>query len=190
MKQFGISGDLTPFEPANPALDIPDGDPLELKKVTDQSMNAFYGELANAITKSGQTLTPIDGTSPNPSQLWNAISSARYKSVTTGSAGQTTTTGQIITNTLNFTAPCDGFVILNAILNVSKESAGRYNNGVFLNGSVVQSIGENGTTAIQFGVPCVKGTSYVFEQKATVTTGGTAGLVTIFSYSFFTGIRV
>lgn len=189
MKQFGITGDLTPFEPANPALDIPDGDPLENKKVTDQSMNAWYGELANAITKSGQTLTPIDGTSPNPSQLWNAISSARYRSVTTGSAGQTTTTGQVFTNTLNFTAPCDGFVILNGILNVSKESAGRYVNAILINGSVNQSLGENGTTAIQLGVSCVKGTSYVFEQKATVTTGGTASLVSIFSYSFFAGIR-
>jgi|GEM_PF-5530827 len=78
MKQFGISGNLTPFEPANPALDIPDGDPLENKKVTNQSMNAWYGEIATAIQNSGQTLTPIDGTSPNPSQLWQAISSNSF----------------------------------------------------------------------------------------------------------------
>lgn len=78
MKQFGIAGNLTPFQPANPALDIPNGDPLELKKVTDQSMNAFYGELANAITKSGQTLTPANGTSPNQSQLWQAISANSF----------------------------------------------------------------------------------------------------------------
>ena len=78
MKQFGISGDLTPFEPANPALDIPEGDTLENKKVTNQSMNAWYGELASAIQNSGQTLTPVNGSSPNPSQLWQAISSNSF----------------------------------------------------------------------------------------------------------------
>ena len=78
MKQFGISGNLTPFEPANPALDIPDGDPLENKKVTNQSMNAWYGELASAIQNSGQTLTPVNGSNANPSQLWQAISSNSF----------------------------------------------------------------------------------------------------------------
>ncbi|MBY0346411.1 MAG: hypothetical protein K2P98_06055 [Neisseriaceae bacterium] len=78
MKQFGISGNLTPFQPANPALDIPDGDPLELKKVTDQSMNAFYGEIASAIQNSGQTLTPVNGSNANPEQLWQAISANSF----------------------------------------------------------------------------------------------------------------
>jgi hypothetical protein len=141
-------------------------------------------EINNAIAKSGQT---VQTNIPNPSQLWNAISSARYKSVGTSTAGQTTTTGQIVTNNLNFTAHCDGFVILNAILNVTKESAGRYTNAVFVNSSSVASLGEAGTTVIQFGVACKKGTSYAFQQKVTVTTGGTASLVTIFSYSFFAG---
>jgi hypothetical protein len=141
-------------------------------------------EINNAIQKSGQILqTNI----PNPSQLWNAISSSRYKSVGTVTVGQTTTTGQVITNTLNFTAPCDGFVILNAILNVSKESAGRYTNAVFVNGSNVVSLGEAGTTVNHLGVACTKGTSYAFQQKVTATTGGTASLVTVFSYSCFAG---
>ena len=78
MKQFGISGNLTPFEPANPALDIPDGDPLENKKVTNQSMNAWYGEISSAIQNSGQTLTPVNGSNANPSQLWQAISSNSF----------------------------------------------------------------------------------------------------------------
>jgi hypothetical protein len=185
MKLFGTGN--TPFQPANPALDIPDGDPRELTTVTNQSLNNLYGELKLAIERSGQILTDVNGTSPNLGQLWNAISSARYKSVGTSTAGQTTTTGQIVTNNLNFTAHCDGFVILNAILNVTKESAGRYTNAVFVNGSNVVSLGEAGTTVVQFCVACTKGTSYAFQQKVTVTTGGTASLVTLFSYSFFAG---
>ena len=184
MKLFGTGN--TPFQPANPALDIPDGDPRELTTVTNQSLNNLYGELKLAIERSGQTLTDVNGTNPNLGQLWGAISSSRYKSVTSASAGQTTT-GQVITNTLNFTAPCDGFVILNAILNVSKESAGRYTNSMFVNGDNVQGAGEAGTTVLQFGVACTKGTGYSFQQKATVTTGGTAALAAIFSYSFYTG---
>jgi hypothetical protein len=185
MKLFGTGN--TPFQPANPALDIPDGDPRELTTVTNQSLNNLYGELKLAIERSGQTLTDVGGTNPNLGQLWNAIASSRYKSVTTVTAGQTTTTGQIVTNNLNFTAPCDGFVILNAILNVSKESAGRYTNALFVNGSSVKSIGEAGTLVIQLGVACTKGTGYSFQQKATVTAGGTAVLDTVFSYSFFPG---
>jgi hypothetical protein len=186
MKLFGTGN--TPFQPADPALNIPDGDPRELTTVTNQSLNNLYGELKLAIEGSGQTLTDVNGTSPNLGQLWKAISSSRYKSVTTGTPGQVTTTGQILTNNLNFTAPCNGFVILNAILNVSKESSGRYTNAVLVDGSVVQSVGENGTTAIQFGIACTKGTSYSFQQKVTVTTGGTAGLALIFSYSFSAGL--
>jgi hypothetical protein len=185
MKQFGTIN--TPFTPANPALDIPDGDPRELNTITNQALNNIYGELYGAIKGSGQTLTDVNGTNPDLGQLWNAISSSRYESVGTVTAGQTTTTGQVVTNNLNFTAPCDGFVILNAILNVSKESAGRYTNALFVNGSNVGSLGEAGTTVIQFGVACTKGTSYDFQQKVTVTTGGTASLVTLGSYSFFAG---
>ena len=187
MKQFGIVGDLTPFEPVNPALDIPDGDPLELKKVTDQSMNAFYGELASAIINSGQTLTPTNGTSPNTSQLWNAISSARFGAVKTGSATGITTNGQVFTNTLNFVAPCDGFAILMANLNVGGQTAGRYENVIFVNG--VTSSGTSGdiTCSTIFKQACLKGQSYIFKQEVRVVAAGTSYINSELSYLFLAG---
>jgi hypothetical protein len=71
MKLFG-TGD-TPFQPANPALDIQDGDPRETTTVTNQSLNNLYGEVKLAIEGSGQTLTDVNGTSPNLGQLSIAI---------------------------------------------------------------------------------------------------------------------
>jgi hypothetical protein len=71
MKLFGTGN--TPFQPANPALDIPDGDPRENTTVTNQSLNNLYGELKLAIEGSGQTLTNVNGTNPNLGQLSGAI---------------------------------------------------------------------------------------------------------------------
>jgi len=71
MKLFG-TGD-TPFQPANPELDIPAGDPREKTTVTNQLVNNLYGELKLAIEGSGQTLTNVNGTSPNLGQLSKAI---------------------------------------------------------------------------------------------------------------------
>jgi hypothetical protein len=71
MKQFGTIN--TPFIPANPSLDIPDGDPRELNTITNQALNNIYGELYGAIKGSGQTLTDVNGTNPDLTQLSNAI---------------------------------------------------------------------------------------------------------------------
>jgi hypothetical protein len=71
MKLFG-TGD-TPFQPANPSLDIPDGDPRELNTITNQALNNIYGELYGAIQGSGQELTAVNGTNPDLTQLSNAI---------------------------------------------------------------------------------------------------------------------
>ena len=71
MKQFGTIN--TPFTPANPALDIPDGDPRELNTITNQALNNIYGELYGAIKGSGQDLTDVNGTNPDLTQLSNAI---------------------------------------------------------------------------------------------------------------------
>jgi hypothetical protein len=71
MKQFGTIN--TPFTPANPALDIPDGDPRELNTITNQALNNIYGELYGAIKGSGQELTDVNGTNPDLTQLSNAI---------------------------------------------------------------------------------------------------------------------
>ena len=120
MKLFGTGN--TPFQPANPALDIPDGDPREKTTVTNQSLNNLYGELKLAIEGSGQTLTNINGTNPVLNQLSNAIgtqsicgeyykdiggSSANVKNIM-NSAGYTqeVKVGSIIT--FHNTIPTDG----------------------------------------------------------------------------------
>lgn len=144
-------------------------------------------EINNAITKSGQTLTPTNGTSPNPSQLWNAISSARFAWVKSGTPAPSTTTGQVLTNTLNFVAPCDGIAIITSTLNVSGSTAGVYKNEIYVN-----SINIGGTSSMLASTAlikqtCLKGQSYSFQQKITVATGGTAYLDLYLSYLFLAG---
>jgi hypothetical protein len=88
MKIFG-SGD-TPFQPANPALDIPNGDPRENTTVTNQSLNNLYAEIKNAITQGGLSLTNVDGTNADFQQLAKSIALINLNGATFIDAGGST----------------------------------------------------------------------------------------------------
>ena len=88
MKLFG-TGD-TPFNPANPALDIPDGDPRELTTVTNQSLNNPYAEIKNAIEQGGLSLTNVDGTNADFKQLAKSIALVNLNGATFIDAGGST----------------------------------------------------------------------------------------------------
>lgn len=70
MKIFGTGA--TPFSPQG--ADIPEGDPQELKFVTDQFQNSIYGELFNFL--ASQEITPTATAGADLKQLKKAVLSA------------------------------------------------------------------------------------------------------------------
>jgi hypothetical protein len=90
MKVFG-TGD-TPFQPANPALDIPNGDPRENTTVTNQALNNPYAEIKNAIEQGGLLLTNANGTNADTKQLAKSIALVNLNGATFIDAGGSTAT--------------------------------------------------------------------------------------------------
>jgi hypothetical protein len=88
MKSFGTGN--TPFQPANPALDIPEGDPREQTTVTNQALNNPYSEIKNAIEQGGLSLTNVDGTNADFKQLAKSITLVNLNGATFIDAGGST----------------------------------------------------------------------------------------------------
>lgn len=88
MKQFGTGNE--PFTAPN--VDIAKGDPEELIRVTDQSLNTFYQTGKSIVETAGNTLTPADGTNENPAQVGESVVKIAREQIgayvtTTGTAG-------------------------------------------------------------------------------------------------------
>jgi hypothetical protein len=200
MKLFGTGN--TPFQPANPALDIPDGDPREKTTVTNQSLNNLYGELKLAIEGSGQTLTDINGTNPKLTQLSNAIgtqsiggqyykdiggSTANVKNIMNSEGyAQEIKVGSIITFHNTIPTNAGGGVITIKVYNKPGElqmSAPLLFQGANLLTGLTSQLGGNNQVSAKTLVTVIR-TELGFELMKTATVNGAQDVVT-----FFTGAK-